>query len=141
MFQFPDTPTESEWLVLIQQDPEQAKHHESALQARIKREGYEVSPAAILSVEAYEAAQQLLTSAADNPEREKQVAQLVELGQATLGVYPSYSDWLAFIQADKAFARKLRGALLLKRAMLGSFESPALQASIEAYDSIMTQQG
>jgi hypothetical protein len=136
----PDTPTLSEWVVFLQQNPDQANQHALALREKIKAQGLIVDPALILSIEEHEEAQHLLATATNEPQQIKRIARLTALGQATLGPYPNRKDWSNLIQTDSTFAQLLCTELEIKRALLGSHTPQALQRSIENYYLIANQQ-
>src|SRR5436305_5855642 len=130
MSSIPDTPTLSEWIVLIQRNPDQAQQHINSLRERINKQGFIVDPALIISVEHYEQAHQLLITALDNPDQANKIFHLSALGQATLDRYPDKEDWRMLIQNDPTFAQNMCIELEIKRAILGPKTPQLLQSSI-----------
>src|SRR6266508_6755121 len=84
----PNVLTLNEWIVLIRQDSEQAKQHVDWLRTRSKEDVLLLEPGVMQSIEKYDQAQQLITSAVHDTEKTAQLASRIALGRATLGRYP-----------------------------------------------------
>jgi hypothetical protein len=132
--------TLSEWIALIQQDPEQANQHVIWLRAQIKIQGIMADPALQIGIEDYNRAQDLLAKAAHDPQQAERIARMAAVGQITLSGYPSHDDWLKLIQDDPTFARHICLELKTKQALLGLYAPPALQKSMDAYQFLASQQ-
>ena len=140
MLSFQDTPTINEWIALIQEDADQAERHVISLRARIKKQGLMADPSLTISVEDYDRAQQLLELAKNDSQKLQQVASKAAVGRVTLEQLPDRDDWLALINSDPGFARKVYVELEIKHALLGMGAPLALLRSIEAYHTITKQQ-
>lgn len=140
MLAIPFTPTFNEWIVFLQQAPDQANRQALVIRAEIRKQDPIADPALELSIQEYEKAQQLLAAATNDPQQNEEIRQLTALGQATLGPYPNREDWLTLIQTDPTFAQSLCTELEIKRAILGWHTPQDLQTSIETCHAIFTQQ-
>jgi hypothetical protein len=133
MLAIPDVPSFHEWVMLIQQNAEQASQLVIALKARNKKQGLFADPSLMISIEEYEDAQRLFTKATNDPEQAKRITHIARVGRATLGPYPEREDWVTMIKDDPDFAQEVYGALQTKEAMFGLQTPQAILMSIAAY--------
>ncbi len=155
---FPETPTVHEWVALIRHDADAAYQAAQLLQTRaidfdrFLRDPYtdsiedfkqnkhlHVGPAHYLSIQEYEAAQQLVSALADDLQQAELISLILSLGRATLTAYPDKNDWSTLHQADPVFTRKLATDLECKRTILGLLAPWPLDMSIAAYHSLRQQ--
>jgi hypothetical protein len=136
MILIPDVPSFHEWVMLIQQDAEQAKQILIALKARNKKQGLLADASLEISIEEFEDAQRLFTKATTDPAQAARVARIAQIGRAVLGPYPNSDDWAALINDDPDFAESVYNALRTKAAMFGLQTSQAVLMSIAAYEAV-----
>src|SRR3954453_18823974 len=105
MISIPDVPSFDEWVMLIHQNPVQAKQLLIALKARNKMQGLLADASLELSIEAYERAQRLFAALATDPAQAERIASTARIGPAIVGPVPDREDWLAMIKDDPEFAR------------------------------------
>jgi hypothetical protein len=128
-----EAPSFHEWVMLIEQNPAQAKQLLIAVKARNKQEGLLADPSLEISIEAYERAERLFAKAATDPARAEYITRIARIGRAILGPYPDREDWLKLIDDDPGFAQSVYAALQTKRAMFGLQTPRAIEMSIAAY--------
>jgi hypothetical protein len=136
MLSIPEVPSFHEWVMLIQQDAVQASQLVIALKARNKQQGLFADPSLEISIEEYERAQRLFTTATTDPARADYIARIARIGRAVLGPYPEREDWVTLVKDDPDFARSLFKALQAKRAMFGLQTPQAIVMSIVAYTAV-----
>jgi hypothetical protein len=140
MLSIPDVPSFDEWVMLIQQNAAQASQLVIALKARHKKQGLFADASLELSIEDYDRAQRLFTTATTDPAQAERIDYIARLGRATLGPYPDREEWLTRIKDDPSFARAVYVALRTKEAMFGLQTPQAILMSIAAYDSAIEEQ-
>jgi hypothetical protein len=111
MLSIPDVPSFDEWVMLIQQNAQQASQLVIALKARNKRQGLFADASLEMSIEDYQRAQRLFTTAATDPAQAERINRIAHNGRATVGPYPDREDWVMLIKDDPDFAQSLYGAL------------------------------
>ncbi len=136
MLSIPDVPWFDEWVMLIQQNAVQASQLLIALKARNKKQGLFADVSLEISIEDYERALRLFTTAATDPTQAERITHIARIGRATVGPYPDREDWLTLIKDDPDFAQSVYGALQTKRAMFGLQTPQAILMSIAAYTSV-----
>src|SRR4051812_1028625 len=136
MLSIPDVPSFHEWVMLIQQDAARAEQLLIALKATNKQQGLFADPSLAISIEDYDRAQRLFTTATTDPARAEYITRSARLGRATMGPYPERDDWVTLIKDDPDFARSVFKALQAKRAMFGLQTPQAIVMSITSYTAV-----
>ena len=136
MLTIPDVPSFYEWVMLIQQDAAQAHQLLIALKARSKKQGLFASASLEISIEDYQRALRLFTTAMTDPAQAEYITRIARIGRATVGPYPDREDWLTLIKDDPDFARSVYMALRAKQAMFGLQTPQAILISIAAYAAV-----
>ncbi len=140
MLSIPDVPSFHEWVMLIQQNAEQASQLVIAIKARNKKQGLFADPSLTMSIEEYEDAQRLFAKATTDPDQAQRITYIARIGQAILAPYPDRENWLTLIKDDPDFARAVYMALRTKQGMFGLQTPQAILISIAAYSSAIEEQ-
>jgi hypothetical protein len=135
----PDVPSFDEWVMLIQESAAQACQLVIALKARNKKQGLFADASLQMSIEDYQRALRLFTTAATDPAQAEYITRIARIGRATVGPYPDREDWLTLIKDDPDFAQSVYGALQTKQAMFGLQTPQAIVMSIAAYAAVIEE--
>src|SRR5687768_3279661 len=111
-----DTPTVNELIAIFQNDADQAHQLLLSLRAQIKQQNLMAEPALTMSVEDFDRAQQILTTAMRDPQQRETLARRVALGRATVASCPNREEWQQLIHNDASFAQALYQEFQLKQA-------------------------
>lgn len=123
-------PDARQWLVLLQQTPQEAADLLEALRMQMARQGAFADFATIDSIIGYEAANKYLQTYGPVDTLQTEPAPTMAINAET---YPNEQEWRRRLSEDRQAALRFRHDLELQRTRLGLRTSPMLEASIAAF--------